>query len=241
MNMLNSNTQRATEPLSAGKPVLAFCGLALVLLGLVALGSELLFGAFLIPVSLFALICLLALRGLLHSYPHAVLGACNVVTLCRAALVAVLAGALLDPSVEWALFWIAVIAFALDGVDGRLARRSRLVSTFGARFDMETDAALGAVLALVLLLEGAVGPAIIALGFLRYIFVFAGLFIPRLQGDLPESLRRKSICVVQIAALIVLICPLTPAALLAPIAFAAAAALLYSFAADTRYLLWGAP
>ncbi len=239
--MLDSNTQEATGPLRARKPVLVFCGLALVLLVLVALGAEVLFGSFIIPVSLFAVICFLGLRGLLHSYPHEVLGVCNAVTLCRAALVAVLAGALLAPAVEWPLFCIAVTAFALDGVDGWLARRSGLVSAFGARFDMETDAALGAILALVLLLAGTVGPEIIVLGFLRYIFVIAGILLPELQGDLPDSLRRKGICVVQIATLIILICPLTPEALLVPVAFAGAAALLYSFAVDTRYLLWGAP
>lgn len=235
--MFDNTVQKMTGPPRAGKPAVVFGRLALVLLVLVALGAEVLFGGFVLPVSLFAAICLLSLRGLLHSYPHEVLGACNAVTLFRAALVAVLAGALVAPALEWAVFCIAVIAFALDGVDGWLARRSGLTSDFGARFDMETDAALGAVLALALLLPGVVGPAILVLGFSRYAFVLAGFVWPQLQGDLPQSFRRKAICVVQIAALIILTCPLTPDGLLSPVAFAAAAALLYSFAVDTLYLL----
>ena len=38
---------------------------------------------------------------------------------------------------------------ALDGVDGWLARRSGIASAFGARFDMEIDALLILVLAVL--------------------------------------------------------------------------------------------
>ena len=41
---------------------------------------------------------------------------------------------------------LAGFALALDGVDGHLARRFDQVSDFGARFDMEVDAALILVL-----------------------------------------------------------------------------------------------
>lgn len=127
--------------------------------------------------------------------------------------------------------------FALDGIDGWLAQRAGLSSTFGARFDMEIDALLGAVLALHLLAGGTVGPAILVLGFSRYAFVIAGFIWPALHGDLPDSMRRKTICVIQIAALIALIFPLTCAVFLTPIALIAAAALLYSFAVDAVFLM----
>ena len=71
---------------------------------------------------------------------------------------------------------------------------------------------------------------------MRYIFVLAGLALPWLNGSLPESFRRKAICVVQIAALIFLLCPVAPAALISPVVIAASVALIWSFAADTIWL-----
>lgn len=50
-------------------------------------------------------------------------------------------------------------------------------------------------------------------------------------------MRRKTICVVQIAALIALVFPLLPAGLVTPIAVAAAAVLAMSFAVDTIWLV----
>ena len=197
------------------------------------------FGTPVVPMVVFGLICVLCLRGLLYSFPHDNLGACNVVTLVRTALVALLAGAVFAPAAPWLVFSIAVIAFASDGLDGWLARRAGLSSVFGARFDMEADALLGAVLALILLTHGTVGPAILVLGFSRYVFVVAGWVWPALQGQLPESYRRKTICVLQIAALIALLCPLTPTLSLPWIATGAAVLLLYSFAVDAWSLLRG--
>ena len=57
-----------------------------------------------------------------------------------------------------------------------------------------------------------------------------------MKGDLHESFRRKAICVVQIAALIILVFPLTPTALALPVSLIAAMALLYSFAVDAVFL-----
>ena len=195
------------------------------------------FGSPVLPVIVFSLISAVCLLGLLHSYPHDVFGACNAVTLIRAALVAVLTGAIFAPPAPWFVFVIAVIALSTDGLDGWLARRSGLTSVFGARFDMEADTLLGAVLALILLAHGTVGPTILVLGFSRYAFVALGWVWPALQGELSESYRRKTICVVQIAALIALVCPLTPTIALPWIAAGAAALLLYSFAVDTWALM----
>lgn len=235
--MIESDPQQTERIWGTAKPVPAFAWLAVGLLGAICLSAELLFQTVLIPGILFVAICGLSLRGLMLSYPHHVLGFCNVTTLVRAAMVAVLAGALFGNPAPWAVFLIATVAFALDGVDGWLARRAGLSSAFGARFDMEIDALLGAVLALVLLLDGNVGPAILILGFSRYAFVAAGFVWPALKGDLPESFRRKAICVVQIAALIILLFPLTPTVLLLPVSILAACALAYSFAVDAIYLL----
>ncbi len=235
--MLQSDQHQQIKLWSTDKPVFTFAMLCVGFLGAIVILAEALFGDFVLPVVLFLLIAALCLRGLIQSYPHSAYGACNTVTLGRGALIAVVSGTFFGIAAPWALFVTATIAFALDGADGWLARRSGLASRFGARFDMEIDALLGAVLATVLLAQGTVGPEILVLGFSRYVFVIAGVIWPVLQGDLPPSLRRKAICVVQIAALVVLVFPLSPPALLMPISASAALLLLWSFAIDTLFLV----
>lgn len=217
-----------------GRLILAAAGLSagLTVLCLSANASPLL------ALSIFAAASALAAQGLLLRYPHADLGLCNVITLARVSMVAFLAGAVFDPAYSVPLlFIVASVAFALDGVDGWLARRSGLASEFGARFDMETDAALAAVLSLLLMVNGKTGPEILILGFMRYGFVLAGLAVPALRANLPESFRRKMICVVQISALIFLLFPLSPAGLLLPVSVGAALLLAWSFAVDIIFLL----
>jgi phosphatidylglycerophosphate synthase len=181
-------------------------------------------------------------RTLSACYPHQRLGLCNVVTFFRAALVCFLFGMLFTPDVsDWLVLGIATIAFALDWADGWLARRAGLVSELGARFDMETDAALAAVLSLWLIVTGTTGAEILVLGFTRYAFVLVSHALPALKRSLFPSVRRKAVCVVQIAALILLICPLTPNAAIPAISGGAAVLLLWSFAVDTLWLLRQAP
>lgn len=218
-------------------PASVFAALAIVLLCGVAVLAEGLFSTPVIPILLFLVISGFCLRNMIDAYPHQFLGACNIVTLVRAAFVCVLAGGIVAPAAPWTVFTIAAIALVSDGIDGWLARRSGLSSAFGARFDMETDALLGTVLALILLNHGSVGPTILVLGFSRYVFVMAGMIWPALQGALPESFRRKTICVIQIAALILLVFPLTPTVAEPYIATFAGGLLLYSFAVDAWVLL----
>ncbi|MEM6940891.1 MAG: CDP-alcohol phosphatidyltransferase family protein [Pseudomonadota bacterium] len=176
-------------------------------------------------------------HALIRSYPHSAFGLANAATLTRTGMVAFLFGAIFHATTSaWLVFSIAVIAFTLDGVDGWIARREGLTSDFGARFDMEVDAALAAVLAIWLMVSGTTGVEILILGFARYLFVAAGLIRPWLAGLLPYSFRRKVICVVQIAALIALLCPATPAAALPWISISAALLLIWSFVVDIRWL-----
>jgi phosphatidylglycerophosphate synthase len=235
--MIESGANMTGRLSEAGKPARAFGVLSLIMLGIIVAVSQGLYGDFAVPAVIFVVISGIALRGLISGYPHNLLGACNVVTLGRAALVSVLAGAVFAPVSPWAVCAIGLCAFALDGVDGWLARRSHLSSDFGARFDMEVDALLGAVLTLVLLAEGVLGAEVLILGFSRYVFLAAGTLWPVLKGPLPYSFRRRAICVVQIAALIVLMFPLTPAAVLGPVAVFGGAALVYSFGVDIIYLV----
>lgn len=168
------------------------------------------------------------------------LGAANRVTLTRGVLVALLAGTLADPVLlaghgKW-LFALALVALSLDGVDGWVARRTASTSALGARFDMELDAFFILVLCLALLLLDRVGPWVLAIGAMRYVFVAAGWYWPWLAGELPESFRRKAVCVWQVAALMLALLPTMPDILATWLAATALAGLAVSFAVDVRWL-----
>jgi phosphatidylglycerophosphate synthase len=177
-----------------------------------------------------------------RTYPHGSLGLCNVVTLARLVLVMVLAAALFAGGVGgWTVVGLAGVALALDGVDGWLARRNGHASAFGARFDMETDAALALVLALHALSTGAAGPLVLVLGVMRYAFVAAAAVFPWLNAPLPDRFSRKAVCVVQIATLIAIQSPAMPAAMIPAMVAGASAALVWSFALDIAGLWRGRP
>lgn len=81
----------------------------------------------------------------------------------------------------------ATVVFALDGVDGWIARRNGLASEFGEYFDKESDALLMLVLCLLLHDAGRFGAWILLPGLLRYGFVvFLMLARP------PEPKERRS-------------------------------------------------
>lgn len=175
-------------------------------------------------------------------YPHRVLGLCNVVTLLRLVLVAALLAPLFTPAAQpWTVFWLAALALALDGVDGWLARRSGLVSDFGARFDVEVDSALALVLALHALAAGKAGIAVLLLGLIRYVFVLAGLVLPWLRAPLPPRFGRKAVCVLQLAVLIALQLPFVTSPVSDLLVLVAAAALVHSFGRDIAHLYRGRP
>lgn len=186
----------------------------------------------LLALILSAIVALLARHG-----PTARLGAANGVTATRAAMVALLATALFGdtpPPPGWSLVAVAILALALDGIDGWLARRQGLATAFGARFDMETDSALALVLAA--LAAERLGVWVLALGVARYLFLFAMMLWPWLSRPLPESPARKAICVWQIGVLIALQVPWLPGPAAAALAVATALALLWSFARDALWL-----
>lgn len=190
-----------------------------------------------------ATIFALVLRAL-PGHGHDRFGPANLVTSIRAGLVSLTAGALVsserlagDPMALWALLGIVLIAFALDGIDGYLARRFEVESSFGARFDMEVDAFLILLLSLAALLLDKVGAWVVLIGLMRYGFLAWGRFSPKLNGSLPPSFRRKLVCVVQVAALCAILVPFVSSDVATAIAAIALAALVYSFAVDIRYLL----
>ena len=94
--------------------------------------------------------------------PWTVLGAANRLTLARGVLASIIAGFVaqgpLSPTLLWGVVELAAIAYLLDAVDGWRARRDRMATPFGARFDMEMDALLILVLSALVMTEGRAGP-----------------------------------------------------------------------------------
>ena len=160
----------------------------------------------------------------------------NHITAIRAVIVLFLATLVLATP-RASIAWIGVIASSvaavLDGVDGWLARRTGRMSEFGARFDMEVDALLILVLALLAWWWEKAGAWVLMSGLLRYLFVAAGWLLPWMRRPLTPTQRGRIICVVQIVTLIVSIGPIVPRQLSMPVAAAGLLTLAYSFFVDT--------
>jgi phosphatidylglycerophosphate synthase len=174
------------------------------------------------------------------THPFNRLGPANRVTTARAVLVAFVAGAIGEPASPVLASSVATAALAvtmMDGVDGWMARRSRMASQFGARFDMEIDALLILALAILAWQNGKAGSWVVLSGLLRYAFVAVGWLLPQMRQSLPDSRRRQVICVVQVAGLILALEPFVTPPVSELIASAALLALVYSFAVDTWWLL----
>lgn len=185
----------------------------------------------------------LLLTGVAKHHPFGSFGAANQVTVARGALVALLAaliGERADTGAPLLAVAMAVIVAVLDGLDGWLARRQHMASAFGARFDMETDALLIMVLAVLAWQFGKAGVWVLAAGLLRYLFVAAGFGLPSLRHPLPPSRRRKIIAAVQMVALILTIAPFIPTAAATRIAAVGLGLLSLSFLVDIHWLVQNA-
>lgn len=175
------------------------------------------------------------------SRPRRGFGWANRVTLLRSLPVVLIASLVPFPEAitdhAWGLAWLSLGTLILDGVDGKVARATGSSSTFGSRFDMELDSFFTLSLCLVLISAGKAGTWVLALGLIRYGFVLAGHFRPWLQNPLPDSFRRKTVCVWQVATLLVCLLPLVSFELASAALALALALLLYSFAVDIVWLL----
>ena len=196
----------------------------------------------LVVVSLYAVLSGLLLRGRPGDLPGPGLGAANRITLGRAVL-ALPVGALaltadmLGATGYWWIIALSTVAMLLDGLDGRIARATGTETLFGARFDMELDAALIMILSLLVWMTGKVGAWVLLVGLMRYAFVAAAAVWPALRADLPDSFRRKAVCVLQGVALLVALGPIISPSLAMLVAGAGISALTYSFAVDVHFLL----
>jgi len=209
-------------------------GLVLAFGGLIDLPHALLWPAMGVQTGI-ALVIALSWRR-----PGQTLGAANHVTLLRATLVSMVGGmALLPaalPQAATALAVVSLLALMLDGVDGWVARRTGSASAYGARFDMELDALFILLLCIVLWLLGRAGAWVVLIGAMRYLFVLAMQAWPWMNRPLPESFRRKAVCVGQILALLVCLLPLLSPVLTTALLAAALGALSLSFGIDVAWL-----
>ncbi len=188
---------------------------------------------------LFVAVMGLSLGFLQQHHPYSRFGAANQITTLRAILVSLVAGLIGEPQVPGIAIG-AVIAslavIALDGVDGWLARRNGSASAFGARFDMEIDALLILALSVLSWRHHKAGAWVIVSGLMRYAFVAAGTIAPWLRAALPTSRRRQTICVVQIAALTLVMMPAIQPPISMILSAGALVTLTCSFLIDTASL-----
>lgn len=220
---------------------LALAGIGSVLLVAALAGLPSTFGKT-AALGAYAVIGGILLAALLARRLRGPFGSANAITLGRAAMIAMLGGFAADPPVADAMVWwvaagIALTAWLLDGLDGFVARRRGLCTAFGARFDMEVDAAFALVLTAMLWRADRAGLWILALGLLRYAFVLAGLLYAPMRRPLPPRQRRRLICALQGAALCLAIVPALPPAVAAVLCAAALTATAVSFALDTMFLM----
>jgi phosphatidylglycerophosphate synthase len=177
-----------------------------------------------------------ALLGTALNRAGASLGPADRVTLARGVLVGGVTALVADRAGQdvptTLLVVLAAVALALDFVDGRVARSTGTSSPLGARFDMEVDAFL--ILVLSVHLAFALGPWVLAIGLMRYVFVVAARGLSWLRADLPPSHGRKTVAAVQGVVLVVAAAGVVPGAA-ALVAFALAA-LVWSFGRDVLWL-----
>jgi phosphatidylglycerophosphate synthase len=188
---------------------------------------------------------LVAVARVARFHPFARFGIANGLTLIRLVLCALIGGLAAEvaiqevtpaPWAQWVFFGLALLAMAIDGLDGYFARRHAMTSDFGARFDMEVDALQILLLCIVALGLGKAGLWILIGGLLRYLYEIVGVWWPVLQNPLPPSFRRKLISVVQGGSLAALLAPVIVPPFSLWVAAAALGLLLYSFAVDVIFL-----
>ena len=166
------------------------------------------------------------------------LGPADWVTLARATLavgVAALTAASFDQPVPVTpLVLIAVVAQALDAVDGWVARRTRTTARLGARFDAEVDAFL--ILVLSVYVARSAGAWVLAIGAARYAFLAAGWLLPWLREPLPPRYWRKVVAATQGIVLTVAAAHVVPSTVTQAALVGALVLLAESFGRDVWWL-----
>ena len=228
------------SPAIAAAPATVGAGLCLALAW--GMSAVLALSSGYVPMALATFIAMMAaaLAGIAGQHPFERVGFANLITGFRAVITALIAGAVTQAPTRglgWTLVAIAIVAAVLDGFDGWVARRQRMSSAFGARFDMEVDAFLILVLSTLAWRFEKAGPWVLASGLMRYAFVGAAWVWPWLNAPLPPSRRRQTVCVWQIGVLIGTIAPIIRPPFSELVAAGALIALTWSFWVDVRWLM----
>lgn len=193
--------------------------------------------AWLLSLCGFTSISLLVYRCRRRWTPGGRFGLANAVTLLR------LCGMLVLPWLApgQIVYWGAVL-FAMDGVDGWIARRAGLAGEFGEFIDKESDAFLTLMLCLVLYrLPESFGPWILLPGLLRYLFVLFVKFAKPPQAKEQRTAKARWILFFMMLVLLFSFAAY-PSYLdyCRPLAALMTLMLTYSFA-ESLYLMYRAP
>lgn len=240
-SMTNSRWRLPGAPLRSSAVRAVLAGVLAVGVYAPLIASETMAGADYVARSLFffAAASVLIVGRISNNHPFPAFGAANTITLLRVSLVAGVAGFIGEASsdrIAWTAAAAITLVALLDGVDGWLARRSQQQSAFGARFDMETDAALILILSILVWLHGKAGAWVVACGLMRYGFVAAGRILPWMAGPLRSTLRGKSVAVAQLAGLGAALLPVVLTPFSNVVAAITLALLVWSFAIDVAWL-----
>jgi phosphatidylglycerophosphate synthase len=167
------------------------------------------------------------------------LGPADLVTLARAVLACGVAALVAESlptgaDVVRTLVPLTAVALALDFVDGRVARRTRTASAFGARLDGEADAFLILVLSVHVAASGHAW--VLAMGLVRYVYAVATWLVPWMQQQLPARYWRKVVAACVGIALLLAAWGLAPAAVTFAVLVGAGLLLAESFGWDVVWL-----
>ncbi|MFH8799033.1 CDP-alcohol phosphatidyltransferase family protein [Streptomyces sp. NPDC017936] len=186
----------------------------------------------------FALATWGVLSRALHRSRLSSFGPANRVTLGRSVLVggvtALVADSFRSAPPVTLLVGLTAVALLLDGVDGKVARRTGTSTALGARFDMEVDAFL--ILVLSVYVSTQFGPWVLLIGGMRYAFVAAARVAPWLNAPLPPSFARKTVAAVQGVFLLLAGSELLPHLANLAVVLAALGSLVWSFGRDVLWL-----
>jgi phosphatidylglycerophosphate synthase len=163
----------------------------------------------------------------------------DLVTAFRGGLVVVVAvlvvtGLLTDgPTRSWWVAWIGVAAWALDSLDGYVARRTGTASDRGALLDSGVDGSLVLVLSLAFV---GVAPWALAGGLLWPAFLAVQAVRPAWRRTLPHSARRKVAGGTLTGTLAIAAAPFWPEPAVQVAVGVAVLLVGWSFAVDVRWL-----
>ena len=138
-----------------------------------------------------------------------------------------------DVTRSWWVAWIGIAAWALDSLDGYVARRTGTASERGALLDTAVDGLLVLVLSLV---HVRLAPWALAGGLLWPAFLAVQVRRPAWRRTLPRSVRRKLAGGTLTGTLAISAAPFWPDVAVQVAVALAVAIVTWSFAVDIRWL-----